>query len=71
MSPNALDALKRAAYMLEVVAQFIDLNPVKEYEVPYDETTCDGYCLMEDCKIAADDAREAIRKATGASEVKP
>jgi hypothetical protein len=42
----------RQHYLLRVVLAFLDENPVQDYTVNYDGTTCDGLCLREDIKIA-------------------
>ena len=49
------DAIKRAIYLLSVVQGFLDENPVKEYTYFYDDAECDGYCLIDDCKIAEEE----------------
>lgn len=40
----------RARTLLRAVVDFIEKNPVQDYEVFYDDAVCDGACLMEDCR---------------------
>ena len=47
------DPIKRAQEMLRVASTYIDLHCPGE-TIEYDETTCDGLCVAEDCGIAAD-----------------
>jgi hypothetical protein len=55
------DPKVRAAYLLRVVAKFIEENPLApEMTVYYDEAECDGYCLKEDC-LSAVEALERLR----------
>lgn len=50
--------IERAAYMLRVAARYIaETDP--EGEVEYDETTCDGHCVADDCETAADALSES------------
>ena len=42
----------RTKYLLGVAAEYIANNP--EHCIDYDETTCDGYCLSDELKVAAD-----------------
>lgn len=51
------DEIERARYLLETVGRFIRQNPITEYEIYYDEAMCDGSCLADDCKLAADALR--------------
>ena len=55
MTPQDKETIERAAYLLRVVGQFIDTNPVSDYTVIYDEAECDGACLRDDCSVAADE----------------
>lgn len=57
-----LDALKRTEYLLDVTMRFIKSNHIGEYRVFFDRAMCDGYCLADDCRIAAEEARIAIAK---------
>ena len=53
-------ALHRACELLNATQRFMAANPIAaEYTVLYDEAQCDGRCLAEDCRIAADDAQIA------------
>ena len=47
-SPNA-----RAIEILRIAAKFIDKN-CPDGVIFYDETDCDGICLADDCRGAAD-----------------
>ncbi len=60
-APMLLEALKRAEHLLDATARFLEAHPVQEYTVFYDETTCDGSCLMDDCNHAREEAQAAIR----------
>lgn len=44
---------ERAIEMLRIAADYIELN-YPEGVVEYDEASCDGYCVAEDCRIAAE-----------------
>lgn len=48
---NNHEAIKRAIEMLRVAQQYCEKWP--EETVDYDGTTCDGYCIMDDCNAAA------------------
>ncbi len=50
MTPELMEACKRALELLDATARFIEANPIAEYTVLYDEAQCDGYCLIEDCR---------------------
>ena len=54
------DALTRAAYLLDVTAEFLRTHPVGDYTVIYDDAVCDGRCLAEDCRAAAVEAHLAL-----------
>ena len=43
---------KRAILMLELAAEYIE-NHYPDGTLFYDGTDCDGYCIAEDCLIAA------------------
>lgn len=46
----------RAEYLLHAVVRFLHANPLaKEGTVVYDDAVCDGVCLANDCKAAAED----------------
>lgn len=64
------EAMERAAYLLRAVELFIKKNPIADYVVRYDRATCDGSCLAEDCKIAADELELQIHRYTNVG-VKP
>ena len=53
MQHHRLDAIARAEMMLRVAAGYAEMFP--DFEIEYDETTCDGYCVAEDCRNSADD----------------
>jgi len=38
----------RLLYLLRVATVYIEAHP--DYEVDYDETTCDGYCLADELR---------------------
>lgn len=60
MKAETRETLERAQYMLDAAIKFIERNRLHDYKVVYDEATCDGYCLLSDCKIARDDARSLL-----------
>ncbi len=52
-------ASARAEYLLRVVAQFINENPLsQEFAITYDDAECDGGCLAGDCLVAAEELYE-------------
>jgi hypothetical protein len=59
------EALQRARDLLDAAYRFIEANNLEHKTVFYDEAECDGYCLMDDCKIAIEDADIALDKADG------
>ena len=38
----------RIEYLARVLYHFVQDNPIGEYTIDYDGTTCDGYCLAQD-----------------------
>lgn len=46
------DDEKREAYLMRVASAYINEYP--DFEIDYDGTTCDGYCLAEELAVAAD-----------------
>lgn len=42
----------RIQYLSKVLCAFMRENPVSDYTIDYDDTTCDGACLADD--IAAE-----------------
>ena len=40
----------RKDYLLRVVVEFIDSSLNPHATVDYDDSTCDGYCLMDDIR---------------------
>jgi hypothetical protein len=48
------DTEKRAVYLMRIAASVIQHN-APEATAYYDEAECDGLCLADDLKIAADD----------------
>ena len=52
MNDNS-EVIKRAIEMLRVAREYCEKWP--EETVDYDGTTCDGYCIMDDCAYSADD----------------
>ena len=68
---QVLEALTRAHELLCATRDYMKKNPIAaEYQVFYDETYCDGYCLMEDCDIARIDIELAIAEVKRWHEVK-
>lgn len=53
-----MSAIDRALELMEVATAYIEINP--ERTVLYDGTECDGYCLIEDLRIAMDDLRASL-----------
>lgn len=51
--------IKRAVLMLRIAGQHSETYGSEE-ESHYDGTDCDGYCINEDCKIAADDLEDML-----------
>lgn len=50
------DPLVRAEYLLRTVARFFTSNPIaEECTIVYDDAVCDGACLRDDCKVAAEE----------------
>jgi hypothetical protein len=57
------EALRRAMVLMKATQEYMDQNPIAaEYTVLYDEATCDGSCLAEDCRIALMEAENALRR---------
>lgn len=38
----------RKDYLLKVCMEFIESNNLEECKIFYDDTKCDGYCLLSD-----------------------
>jgi hypothetical protein len=51
------ESYKRAIEMLEVAAKYIDEHCPHDF-IFYDDTDCDGYCVAEDCRIAASELQD-------------
>lgn len=50
------EAIKRAIYLLQTVAAFMEKNwQAAECTIRYDEAVCDGLCLGDDCRAAAEE----------------
>lgn len=49
------DAILRAVEMLRVAAEYLSKLHSPDDVIHYDEADCDGYCVADDCKAAADD----------------
>lgn len=47
------EEIKRVKEMLLIAAAYIEYH-CPSGKIEYDETTCDGYCVANDCKIAAE-----------------
>lgn len=51
-----LESETSAEYMLRVAAAYIRENWT-DGEVQYDGTTCDGYCVADDCEAAMEESQ--------------
>jgi hypothetical protein len=71
MTVAEIGCLKRAQYMLEVAARFVKENDLGEYVANWDETECDGYCLVDDCTIEASELGNLIARLEAANAVRP
>ena len=60
MADDGKEAIRRAAYLLRTVEEFIETNPIGDYTVEYDEAVCDGRCLSDDCLVAAADLESLL-----------
>ncbi len=49
--------IERAVEMLEIAAKYIR-KYYPDGTAKYDGTTCDGYCIADDCEIAAGALKE-------------
>ena len=47
---------ERAIEMLNIAADYIRAN-CPEGTIEYDKTTCDGYCVADDCETAASELK--------------
>ena len=63
MSEISEKAANRAIKMLTIAAEYIEEH-WPDAVVKYDGADCDGYCIAEDCKDAAD----ALKQPTGEGE---
>jgi len=54
------EALERANLMLSVTRAFIAANGLHEFTAEYDEATCDGYCIIDDCNAASENCDIAL-----------
>lgn len=59
---NSETALGRALDMLKVSAEYLRTSNDTSMTIHYDEADCDGDCLAEDCKIAAEALSEYMKK---------
>jgi hypothetical protein len=50
---STTDDIKRAQEMLRIAAKYIRANDTYQ-TIRYDDADCDGYCVADDCEIAAD-----------------
>lgn len=50
--------MKRAIEMLRIAADYAEKQP--DETIHYDEADCDGYCVAEDCRIAAEELERAM-----------
>lgn len=51
-TPAQKKALDRAAYLMTTAMEFIEKNELGHYTIEYDDTTCDGQCLVDDLEFA-------------------
>ncbi len=49
--------VQRAIELLGATCNFIKDNNFEEYTTFYDETTCDGYCLVTDCEAIIEELK--------------
>lgn len=59
MTELQIKRVLRAAELLHLASAAIRDN-CPEIEIFYDETTCDGYCLADDCQIQAEMMEELL-----------
>jgi len=52
-----MDYIERAIYMLEVAAEYIGKYGDVSETVLYDGAECDGLCIIDDCKAAAEELK--------------
>lgn len=55
--------MKRAAEMLRIAAAVIREHAY-DVLVDYDDTTCDGFCIADDCENAAEDCENLVASPT-------
>ena len=55
---NPIEGETRQEYLLRVAVAYLRSNPVQDYTVNYDETTCDGHCLAVDIEAELDRYRD-------------
>lgn len=53
--------LERAIEMLNIAAAYIREH-APDYVSFYDGTDCDGYCIADDCEIAANDLGTMVKE---------
>jgi len=64
MTPEILEVLKRCEVLMDATNRFMEENPIAaEYTVDYDETTCDGSCLGDECAGEVEQLRSLISRA--------
>lgn len=71
---RAADALERAETLLLATARFITENRLDDFEVEYDEATCDGNCLGTDVVTEASECQHVtalLRAALAEPEWRP
>lgn len=51
----------RAAIELDAASRFIKENNLEDMTVDYDNTTCDGYCLADECASTAEQLKEMLK----------
>ena len=49
------EAVTRAIKMLSIASKYIDDNCDLDETIFYDQADCDGYCVVEDCVVAAEE----------------
>lgn len=62
ITTRQLDAFKRAETLLDAVCKFIATNPVRDYQIFYDDAYCDASCLSDDCDILLEEIQQILLK---------
>ncbi len=59
---DALNPMRRAAYLAEATQRFIDTNNLEEYTETWDDAECDGTCLVDDLGANIEETNAAIAR---------